>query len=66
MNYRDVRRVRTEAQSQIDAADMGVRDAAQLIIGRLQVARVDCDTLYRLKKELRNFNMTTYCWKESK
>ncbi len=62
MNYYDIEQARIEAQTTINRADQASREAARLITGRLMIAKVDCNTLEKLKRELKNYNMHTRTW----
>lgn len=64
MDYLDINRARICAEQEIETADEAVRGAVRLIIGRLKVARVAPWMLKDLKRELRDFNMQTSCWKD--
>lgn len=66
MNYSDILQARKDAQEQINLADQATRGAAQLCAGRLRKAEVWEDTLRMLKRELRDFDMTTGKWKDAK
>lgn len=63
LTYDDVNNARIAAMHQINLVDKGTRDAAKLIVGRLQAAGVNAHTLKRLKKELKNYNCHTGEWK---
>ena len=63
MNYSDIRLAREQAQRDIYRADEAIRQAAQLIAGRLKSSRVQGSVLEELKRELRDYNMKTYSWK---
>jgi hypothetical protein len=63
MNYQDVIEVREQAQRDIEVADLAVRQAVKLVIGRLKSSRVQGSHLSELKRELKDFNMHTWCWK---
>lgn len=65
MNITEIRAARQQAMYDIEKADEAVRMVAHLISGRLEVAGVQGHILSALKKELKNYNMTTHEWKES-
>jgi len=62
MNYQEIRIAREQAQRDIEVSNSAVRQAAQLIIGRLRVSGVQGWVLEELKRELKDFNMKTYTW----
>lgn len=59
--YEQTRAYFREAKARINSADVVVDDIARLLEGRLR--RVNASTLRRLKRELRDFDMTTGNWK---
>jgi len=63
MDYQDIRLAREHAQREIEASDVAVKQAAQLIVRRLRASNVQCWILEELKRELRDYNMKTYEWK---
>jgi ABC-type sulfate transport system substrate-binding protein len=64
MNYRDIRVARDQAEQDIERADQAVREAVKLITGRLKSAGVRWNYLDELKRELKDYNMQTNCWKD--
>ena len=52
------------AQSDIDRAGTLVNRMAGMCAGRLRLAGVRIDTLNRLKRELRDYNIHTERWKD--
>jgi len=64
MNYSDVYLARIQAEEDIKKADEAVRQAIKLISGRLRSSGAYGGDLCALKKELKNFNMNTYKWKD--
>jgi hypothetical protein len=50
-----------EAEATLEAANNVSRQMASMLQGRMRYA--DSEVLKRLKRELRNFNMTTGEWK---
>lgn len=66
LSYDDIRYARQQAIADIDRADEVARQAAELIVNRLRIAKVDRDTLAALKRELQDFNAVTRRWKPRK
>ena len=52
-----------DAERTIRQADHVVGDVAKMIRGRLRSGNVSAHTLSALKKELRDWDMQTNCWK---
>ena len=63
MTYQEVMEARRQALHQLELADTAVKQAAALIAGRLRSSRVAPWVLRELKRELKEFNMTTNEWK---
>ena len=63
LSYHDIEQARVEAQRTIGYADKAVRQAASLSAGRLEKAGVQGYILEELKRELKNYNIHTGCWK---
>lgn len=63
MTYQEVMEARRQALYQLELADTAVKQAAALIAGRLRSSNVAPWVLRELKRELKNFNMTTSEWK---
>jgi len=63
ITYGNISAARRRAEQEIEMADCAIRQAADLIRGRLKVAGVQCWVLEDLKKELKNYNMHTGEWK---
>lgn len=66
--FDEVRQAVSEAKSQLEAADAASLSMAQLLAGRLRHVSKNnhwagITALRALKKELRNFDMTTGEWK---
>ena len=64
--FDQMREAVTEAQTTFRACDAYTGSMAKMISGRLKKARVPDHILCDLKKELKNFNMHTGCWKDKK
>lgn len=62
MDTCDMKRALQEAAETIVSADIVVMDIAWLLKGRLR--HVDGECLEALKRELKDFNMQTYTWKD--
>lgn len=62
MDYQDIRMARQQAVRDIEVADAAIRQAAQLISGRLRSSGVQVGVLEELKRELKDFNLKTYEW----
>jgi hypothetical protein len=65
--FDDVRAAVSAAEFQLDAADSVAQNMAILLVGRLRLASKDhrgTAALKKLKRELRDFDMTTGNWKE--
>ncbi|KWT89295.1 MULTISPECIES: hypothetical protein [unclassified Variovorax] len=63
MNWNDFRQAVDEAKTTIDQGDNAARQLAKLMRGRLRIAAVDPGILADLKRELRDFDITTGKWK---
>jgi len=66
INYQDIENARAQAEHQLRLADKAVKEAANLIRGRLRSSGVSNWVLDELKKELKDYNMHTGKWKETK
>jgi len=53
-----------DAERTMSAADRVVGEMADLIRGKLRSGKVSGYALADLKRELRDFDLRTYCWKE--
>lgn len=63
MNFPEARTAISDARNTVDRGDFVIRELADLLRGRLRTARVSGSTLAELKRELRDFNLTTRSWK---
>lgn len=63
LTYWDIQKAREEAVRSLETADRAVRQASNLIAGRLKASSVPSHVLEQLKKELRDYNMQTGEWK---
>lgn len=61
MNNEELNKALTEIERWQRAADQATNQALRLVIGRLR--KGDPYYLTKLKVELRDFNITTKCWK---
>ncbi len=57
----DIRRALNGARQTLAAADTAASESAGLAVGRMR--HVDTDVCAALKRELRDFNLTTMRWK---
>lgn len=64
MTFKEILDAKNEARRTIRDGDRAARELADYLVGRLRVARVDGDVCAILKRELRDFNIHTGCWKE--
>jgi len=64
--FDDVVRAVNDARSAQLAVDHNVGKMVKLISGRLRTSKAWGSDLAELKRELRDFNMTTEQWKETK
>ena len=53
-----------DAEITIRQAEVRINDMARIVAGRLRLAGVSSYYLYKLKKELKNYNIHTGQWKE--
>ena len=53
-----------DAEAIRSRADIVTRKLAELCVGRLRTGNVSWHVLTELKRELRDFNMHTGCWRE--
>lgn len=53
-----------DAHETVRQGDFIIQTTASLCMGRLELAKVDNDVLFVLKKELQDFNMRTRAWKK--
>jgi hypothetical protein len=65
VNINDVRIARSKAMQDIETADNAVKMVASLCAGRLRIAGVSGYVLEKLKRELKDYNMHTGCWKDN-
>lgn len=65
MDFWEMRKAVKQAQDTICMCERYVREMADLCAGRLRLSRASHYTLRALKRELRDFNMTTGVWKEN-
>jgi hypothetical protein len=64
MNYQDIVNVRIQAERDLALADRAVCEAAKLIVGRLKSSGVQNSVLRELKRELKDYNMQQWAWKD--
>lgn len=70
MTYEERRQILADAAASEKIVDNGVMDFVKLIVGRLKRAYTNdatywnAQSLKKLKKELRDFDMTTNRWKD--
>ena len=64
MNISEALSAVTDARSTIDAADQVIRDTAEMMRWRLELAKVNRWALADMKRELRDFNLTTLEWRK--
>ena len=64
MNWQEFDEAAKEARRTLRQADQVARNLACFLRGRLRLAEVDTFTLETMKRELRDFNLTTQEWKE--
>ena len=62
MDLWDMRKVISQAENTLRGADEVATNAASILPGRLR--KVSPHVLADLKRELRDFNMKTYAWKD--
>jgi hypothetical protein len=61
MNWDDMNKAMGDAKAAFKRADNVANEMARLMVGRLR--KCNPSTLRRLKRELRDFNMTTGEWR---
>jgi hypothetical protein len=64
MKYYDMDNAIQQASEAISISDCYVNKMAQIIAGRLRHGGVSCGVLEQLKKELKDYNIHTSCWKD--
>ena len=64
MNWIEMNTAVNEAKAALDKADLFTNQMASMIKGKLRSGKVSPATLTAFKKELRDFNMQTYRWKD--
>lgn len=64
MQIEDVYKAKEDARRTINRSDEVARGVARLLAGRLRVADIPKTVCATLKRELRDFNMHTFQWKE--
>lgn len=64
MTSEEISQTLREARRSQNAVDEHVGEMVRLIAGRLRHARQCSSSLKRLKRELQDFDMRTYQWKE--
>ena len=64
MTYNEMKDAINEAESILRKADWCATDIAGILVGRLHKVK-NGETLESLKKELKNYNIHTGCWKDS-
>lgn len=62
MTFFEMKSAVDEAQRTMHVADRVAEACADILVGRLR--KCGGNTLRKLKRELRDFNMTTWEWKE--
>jgi hypothetical protein len=63
VNFADLANAVEDAKRDVDIGDCAVRQIARLAANRLRIAEVPPHILAQLKRELRDFDMTTGKWK---
>ncbi len=63
MTYEEIQRALDEAKWIMQRTDVIAERSLQFAVGRLNRLDVGVDTLRALKRELRNFDITTGQWK---
>ena len=64
LTFNEMEEAIRDAQEVIRQFKFKINTMAELIAGNLRSGRVDSWTLDQLKKELKNYNMCTHCWKD--
>ena len=64
MLWDDMNRAVSEAKTTISRADSMIKQMGYIMRGKLRSGGVSEYVLEDFKKELRNFDMRTHCWKD--
>ncbi len=64
LTFTDVCNVVSDAKKTVNRGDEIVCRVSRLAVGRLQAANVPCSVLEALKRELKDYNIHTRCWKD--